>query len=292
MTDRQGFATVVGRPNAGKSTLVNALVGQKVAIISPAANTTRHAIRGIVRRDGLELVLVDTPGLHKPRTLLGQRLDEIARDALDGVDVVLLIIAADQPIGSGDRRVAADAASARRPIVVVVTKTDRVDADTVALRLTEAAALVDAAAIVPVSAHAGFQLDTLVAVVADLLPEGPAMFPDGQATDMPLELRLAEAVREAALDGVRDELPHSIAVTVDELDLDPPTARVYVTIHVERDSQKAIVIGARGSRMKAVGTTARADVEAILGRSVYLDVHVRVAKDWQRDPKALRRLGL
>ncbi|MGO1316978.1 MAG: GTPase Era [Cellulomonadaceae bacterium] len=297
---RSGFACLVGRPNAGKSTLTNALVGQKVAITSDRPQTTRHTIRGIVHRPDAQLVLVDTPGLHRPRTLLGERLNDLVRETLAEVDVIVFCIPADQRIGPGDRFIAAQLADLRRsrrrpPVVVAVTKTDTVPR----ARVTEHLLAVDALGpwddIVPVSAVDGFQVGELADVLVGHLPEGPDLYPDGELTDEPEAVMVAELVREAALEGVRDELPHSLAVVVDEIVPrgEGPDALVDVRVNlfVERPSQKAIVIGRGGARLRQVGTEARRGIEKLLGSRVYLDLHVKVAKDWQRDPKQLGRLG-
>ena len=293
---RSGFACFVGRPNVGKSTLLNAIVGSKIAITSPKPQTTRRAVRGIVTRPDAQLVIVDTPGLHKPRTLLGERLDDLVRSVWSDVDVVGLCIPADQDIGPGDRRIAADltARIGRTPVVGIVTKTDLVPRDRVAAQLSAVSELRDFAEIVPVSAAAGDQVDLLTDLLVAQLPRGPVLYPDGELTDEPIETRIAELVREAALDGVRDELPHSLAAVVTEMG--PRAGRdnltdVFVTIYVERDSQKPIVLGRGGGRLKAVGQRARRGVEELLGGRVYLDLHVTVAKDWQRDPRQLRKLG-
>lgn len=302
---RSGFVCIVGRPNAGKSTLTNALVGQKVAITSGRPQTTRHVIRGIVHRPDAQVVLVDTPGLHRPRTLLGERLNDLVRDTLSEVDVVVFCLPADQRVGPGDRWIAqqlADLARGRAgtPVVAVATKADTVPKGRLAEHLLAIAALGDWADVVPVSAVEGYQVDTLVDVLVSHLEPGPALYPDGELTDEPEVVMVAELVREAALEGVRDELPHSLAVVVDEItprpgrdgtDGQPPFLDVRVQLFVERDSQKAIVIGKGGSRLREVGSTARRGIEALLGARVYLDLHVKVAKDWQRDPKQLRRLG-
>lgn len=299
---RSGFACVVGRPNAGKSTLTNALVGQKVAITSGRPQTTRHVIRGIVHRPDAQLVLVDTPGLHRPRTLLGERLNEMVLATLGEVDVVVFCVPADQRVGPGDRFIAEQVGrlgpvAARTPVVVVATKADLVGKARLAEHLLALAELGDWADIVPVSAVDGYQVDTLVDVLVGHLPPGPALYPDGELTDEPEHVMVAELVREAALEGVRDELPHSLAVVVEEIvpregrDAERPLLDVRVTLFVERDSQKAIVIGKGGSRLRDVGSRARHGIEALLGARVYLDLHVKVAKDWQRDPKQLHRLG-
>ena len=292
---RAGFACFVGRPNVGKSTLTNTLVGSKIAITSTQPQTTRHAVRGIVHRQGSQLIVVDTPGLHKPRTLLGERLDDLVLSTLTEVDVIGFLVPADEPVGSGDRYIADQLATVARrtPVVAVVTKTDLVHRDRVAERLVEISQLGEWADIVPVSAATGFQMELLADLFTAQLPESPPLYPAGELTDEPDTRLIGELVREAALDGVRDELPHSIAVQVEEMipHEDRELLEIHVYLYVERPSQKAIVIGTRGSRLKQVGSRAREQIEALLGTHVYLDVHVKVAKDWQRDPKQLRRLG-
>ncbi|AEG44710.1 GTPase Era [Isoptericola variabilis] len=308
---RSGFACLVGRPNVGKSTLTNALVGEKVAIMSARPQTTRHTIRGIVHREDAQLVLVDTPGLHRPRTLLGERLNELVKETLGEVDVVAFCLPADQKIGPGDRFIMNQLAplmEGRRavPVVAVVTKADLVDRGRLAEHLIAVDQLArsvdrDFSAIVPVSARDGYQVDELTEVLVAHLPEGPDLYPGGELTDEPEQVMVAELVREAALEGVRDELPHSLAVVVEEIVERegtgepsagrPPMLDVRVNLFVERESQKAIVIGRGGSRLREVGTTARRGIERLLGTRVYLDLHVKVAKDWQRDPKQLQRLG-
>ena len=294
---RSGFACFVGRPNAGKSTLTNALTGTKVAITSSRPQTTRHAVKGIVSRPDAQLVLVDTPGLHKPRTLLGQRLNDIVRETYAGVDVVCFCVTADDKIGPGDRFIAAELAALSTPVIAVVTKTDKASKQQVGEQLLAVSQLGDWAEIVPTSAVSDFQVQLLADLLVRRLPEGPVLYPDGELTDEPEQVLIGELVREAALEGVRDELPHSIAVTVEEMRLredrpdDRPLLDVYATLHVERDSQKAIVLGTGGARLKGVGTTARHQIEALLGMRVYLDLRVSVAKDWQKDPKQLKKLG-
>lgn len=303
---RSGLACFVGRPNAGKSTLTNAIVGTKVAITSSRPQTTRHVVRGILTRPEAQLVILDTPGLHKPKTLLGERLNDLVREAWSTVDIAALCVSADAPVGTGDAYVATELARARgggrRSTFAVVTKTDLVSPSQVAQRLAEVAELgvtagLDWAEIVPVSALTGDNVDLLTRLLIDRLPVGPALYPDGEATDEPEETLVAELIREAALEGVTDEVPHSIAVVVDEMAMredrpeDRPLLDVYAVIYVERDSQKAIVIGKGGARLKEVGTKARRGIEALLGTPVYLDLRVKVAKDWQRNPKHLRRLG-
>ncbi|MBM9467314.1 GTPase Era [Nakamurella sp. YIM 132084] len=296
---RSGFACFVGRPNVGKSTLLNAVVGSKIAITSDKPQTTRRAIRGIVTRPDAQLVIVDTPGMHKPRTLLGERLGDLIRSVWSDVDVVGFCVPADEPIGPGDRRIAADLTkeAPRSPVVGIVTKTDRARPEQVAAQLQALAQLREFAHVVPVSATAGTQVDVVTDLLIDCLPPGPRFYPDAELTDEPVETLIAELVREAALDGVREELPHSVAVVVDEMGPRerepgrPPLTDVYATIFVERDSQKAIILGSKGSRLSRIGTRARPGIEALVGTKVYLDLHVTVAKEWQRDPKQLRRLG-
>ncbi len=300
---RSGFACFVGRPNAGKSTLTNALVGTKVAITSGRPQTTRHTVRGIVHRPDAQLVLVDTPGLHKPRTLLGQRLNDLVRTTWAEVDIIGFCLPADQKVGPGDRFIAKELAEVRKtPKVAIVTKTDLVDKKTLAEQLLAVQRMAadsgfEWAEIIPVSAVSGDQVELAADLLAGLLPEGPPLYPGGELTDEPEQIMAAELIREAALEGVRDELPHSLAVVIEEMipredrPADKPLLDVHAYLYVERPSQKAIVIGAKGSRLKDVGTRARRQIEALLGTPVYLDLHVKVAKDWQRDPKQLRRLG-
>ena len=303
MTDhRSGFACFIGRPNAGKSTLMNALVGSKVAITSPKPQTTRHTIRGIVHRPDAQLIIIDTPGLHRPRTLLGERLNDLVRSTWAEVDVIGFCIAADERPGPGDRYILGEIAGLKRPIVGIVTKSDALAHEAMpeqlmAMQSAAESAGVELADIVPVSALSGDNVGELVDVLVSHLPAGPMLYPEGDITDEPEETLISELIREAALEGVRDELPHSIAVTINEMGLvedrpaESPMLRIFAEIHVERDSQKGIMIGHRGERLRSVGTRARKQIEALLGTPVYLDLHVRVAKDWQRDPKQLRRLG-
>ena len=288
---RAGFACFVGRPNAGKSTLTNAIVGTKVAITSTRPQTTRHVVRGVLHRPDAQLVLVDTPGLHKPKTLLGERLNDLVRQTWSETDVVGLCIPADEKIGRGDRFIAGEVAGLKARVVAVVTKTDLVSRADLAAQLVAVSELAGFADVVPVSAVTGEGLDPLVEVLVSHLPESPRLYPEDMLTDEPEQVLIAELIREAALEGVRDELPHSIAVLVEEMLPEDGLTKIYADLYVERQSQKAIVIGARGARLKEVGTTARAAIEELLGTKVYLDLHVRVAKDWQRDPKQLRKLG-
>jgi GTP-binding protein Era len=274
---------------------MNALVGTKIAITSSRPQTTRRAIRGIVHRPDAQLIIVDTPGLHRPRTLLGERLDSLVRATLTEVDVIGFCVPADERIGPGDRYLAGELKTAgQTPVVAIVTKTDRVSRDRIAAQLQAVAGLGEWADVVPVSAVGQFQLDVLADVLVSHLPPGRPLYPDGDLTDEPEQQLVAELIREAILEGVRDELPHSIAVVVEEMA--PRAGRsdlidVHAMMYVERPSQKAIVIGAKGARLKDVGSRARLQIEALLGTRVYLDLRIKIAKDWQRDPKQLRRLG-
>lgn len=298
-----GFACIVGRPNVGKSTLTNALVGQKIAITSDRPQTTRHTIRGIVHRPDGQLILVDTPGVHRPRTLLGERLNALVSDTWSEVDVIVMCFPANEPIGPGDRFIAEQLALVPKvPKVAVVTKTDLMGKQAIGEQLLAVHQLgvevgIDWTHLVPVSAVEHDQVDLLSNLLLELLPEGPALYPDGDLTDEPEIIMIAELIREAALDGVRDELPHSIAVVVDEMALradrpaDRPLMDIYAILYLERESQKHIVIGKGGSRLKTVGTISRESISKLLGVPVFLDLRVKIAKDWQRDPKQLSRLG-
>jgi GTP-binding protein Era len=300
---RSGFASFVGRPNAGKSTLTNALVGSKVVITSSRPQTTRTVVRGIVHRPDAQLILVDTPGLHRPRTLLGERLNDLVTTTWAEVDVVAVCFPANEKIGPGDRFIVKELGKVRRTTkFAVVTKTDLVGPDQLGQHLLDVAALgveTDTVweEVVPVSAKSGDQVKLLEELLVAQLPEGPELYPEGELSDSPEEAIVAELIREAALEGVRDELPHSIAVLVEEMGLredrpaDRPLLDIHANLYVERSSQKGIIIGHQGSRLKEVGTAARAQIEALLGTPVYLDLHVKIAKDWQRDPKQLRKLG-
>ena len=293
----------VGRPNVGKSTLTNSLVGEKVVITSSKPQTTRRVVRGIVHRPGSQLVVLDTPGLHRPRTLLGERLNAEVRAAWSQVDVIAVCIPAEDPVGPGDRFIVAELAALPRVAkVAVVTKIDKVAPDKVAEQLVAVEELgrragVDWAHLVPVSAATGVQVKLLAELLGELVPESPPLYPRGELTDEPEQQLVAELIREAALQDVRDELPHSIAVVVEEMrpregrPQTRPLLDVHAYLYVERPSQKAIVLGPGGTRLRAVGARARTQIEALLGMQVYLDLHVSVAKDWQRDPRQLRKLG-
>lgn len=299
---KSGFACLVGRPNTGKSTLTNALVGQKVAITSSRPQTTRHTIRGVVNRPDAQLVLIDTPGVHRPRTLLGERLNESVKATFGEVDVIAMCLPADEEIGAGDHFIARIFADAKTPKIAVVTKIDRVDRKNVADKLLAVAQMAQElgfewAEIVPTSAMTNSQVGLVGDLLCSFLPEGPLLYPEGELTDEPEAVLVAELIREAALEGVHDELPHSLAVVVEEIvpredrPTEKPLTDVRAFLFVERDSQKAIVIGKKGERLKQVGTDARRAIEALLGTPIFLDLRVKVAKDWQSDPKALARLG-
>ena len=289
---RSGFVAVVGRPNVGKSTLVNALVGQKVAITSDKPQTTRSAIRGVLTRDDIQVVFIDTPGYHKPRTLLGERLNEIARAAWSDVDVALFVIDGAGGVGAGDEKVAGELTQAGVPIIAVVNKTDRASRAAVAAALTAATEFGDFDEFVPVSALTGDQVDLLRGLIVERMPAGPLYYPPGMTTDQPPPVFVADLVREKLLARVRDELPHSIAVvTEDYEERDDGLLEIHATVYVERESQKGIVIGKGGTNLKRAGTDAREELEFLFGRKVYLELRVKVEKDWQRRAYALERLG-
>jgi GTP-binding protein Era len=291
---KAGLVALVGRPNVGKSTMLNALLGRKLAIISDKPQTTRSVVRGVLQRPQGQAVLVDTPGLHKPRTLLGQRLNDLVRGTLAEVDLVCLLVDAAAGVGAGDRFLAAEVARVATTTLCVVNKADAASRAKMVAALQAAAGLGDWAEVVPVSARTGQQLDLLVELLFAHLPEGRPLYPDGHLTDEPEQHLVAELIREKALAMVRDELPHSVAVLVDELEPsadNPEVLVVRATLFVERASQKPIVLGRGGTVLREIGTRARAELEALLGTRVYLDLHVKVAKEWQRDPRQLARLG-
>ncbi len=291
---KSGLVALVGRPNVGKSTLLNAVLGQKLAIVSDKPQTTRSAVRGVLHRPEGQIVLVDTPGLHKPRTLLGQRLNDLVRGTLSEVDLVLQLVDAAAGVGAGDRFLAAELAKVPTPKLGVVNKMDAASRAKVAAALQATASLGDYAEIVPVSARDGTQLDLLVELILRHLPEGRPLYPEGHTSDEPEQHLVAELIREKALAVVRDELPHSVAVLVEEMGPDPEREDLLVIrafLFVERASQKPIVLGKGGSVLRDIGTRARAELEALFGTQVYLDLRVKVAKEWQRDPRQLSRLG-
>jgi GTPase len=301
---KSGFVGFVGRPNAGKSTLTNALVGTKIAIASSKPQTTRHAVRGIVNTDDAQLIVIDTPGLHKPRTLLGERLNDLVRETWSEVDVIGVCLPADQRIGPGDTYLVAEIAKLpRRPkLVALATKVDLVSKTRLAEHLLKIASLeteldIQWASIIPVSAVTNDQVDVVAAELVKLLPEGPQYYPDGEITDEPTETMIAELIREASLEGINDELPHSLMVVIEEMGERPgrpegkPLLDIFASMVVERDSQKGIIIGHKGERLKEVGTAARLQIAELVGMPVHLDLRVKVLKDWQRNPKYLNRLG-
>jgi GTP-binding protein Era len=296
---RSGFVSFVGRPNVGKSTLTNALVGEKVAITSSKPQTTRNAIRGVVHTPGGQVIIVDTPGMHRPRTLLGERLNSVVQATLGDVDVIGFCVPADEKIGPGDRYINEQLdAFPRAKKVAIVTKIDATSRTAVAQQLLAINELRDWDAVIPVSAFLNaadnrIQLDVLLAELVSLLPVGPALYADDATTDETLEHRVAELIREAALEGVSDELPHSLAVTIDDMVErdDKELLEIYANLWVERDSQKGIIIGHKGERLQEVGARARAAIEPLVGKQVFLSMRVKVAKEWQRDPKQLGRFG-
>ncbi|MEO8476845.1 MAG: GTPase Era [Actinomycetota bacterium] len=289
---RSGIVAVVGRPNVGKSTLGNSLVGQKVAIVSDKPQTTRADIRAILTTDDAQVVFTDTPGFHKPRTLLGSRLNELVADAVDGVDVVVMVVDGSAGVGRGDAFVyERQVASSHAARFCVVNKEDAFARVKMLPQLEAAQALGEWDEIVPVSAARGDGVDGLRELIIARLPEGLALFPEGEVTDQPVETRVAELIREQALHVTREEVPHSVAIEIDEMEREGDLTRIHASIVVERDSQKGILIGKAGATLKTIGTNARAGIELLLGTKVYLDLHVKVMKEWQRDPKALNRLG-
>ncbi|HEX4442231.1 MAG TPA: GTPase Era [Galbitalea sp.] len=291
---RAGFVSFVGRPNVGKSTLTNALVGEKVAITSSKPQTTRRAIRGIVHQPTGQLIIVDTPGMHRPRTLLGERLNTIVQDTLAEVDIIGLCVPANEKLGPGDRYINEQLDRfPRAKKVAIVTKVDATSRPSVAEQLQAVSALREWDAIIPISALTNIQLDVLARELIALLPESEPLYPSDAVTDEGLEARISELIREAALEGVQDELPHSIAVTIDDMAEreDREIVDIYANLFVERDSQKGIIIGHRGERLQEVGARARTQIEALVGKQVFLSLRVKVAKEWQRDPKQLGRLG-
>lgn len=297
---RSGFVAIVGRPNVGKSTLINALVGSKIAITSHHPNTTRLAIRGIVHRPDYQAVLVDTPGVHKPKTLLGHRLNQVVDQSMDSVDIVLMCIPADETSGAGDVFIAQEIAKhSKAEKFAVITKTDLISKEKLAARLLGIMELAKGFTwdeIIPVSAAIHDQVDLLNELIGKNLPQGPAYYPEGTNSDQAIEALICELIREAALQDVRQELPHSIVVTIDEFGEreekgSRPFYDIHATVHVERDSQRAILLGHQGSRLKEIGIRARADIERTLGAKIFLGLHIKVSKEWQKDPKLLERLG-
>jgi GTPase len=295
---RSGMIALCGRPNVGKSTLLNRMVGEKVAIVTRVPGTTRNAIRGVVTREDAQLVFLDTPGLAKPRTLLATRLNDLVRDTWEGVDLICFLVDVADGIGRGDEFLASELARTSTPVVAVANKVDRVrDKNQLLPELDRLSRLLgerEFVEVVPVSAADGDNVDRLLDVLVEHLPEGPRLFPTGRTSDQPEAQLAAEIVREKLIARTADELPHSIAVTVDEIrpsDDHDDLVEVDAVIHVERDSQKGIVIGRGGQRLKEAASDARRELEVLLGARVFLTTHVKVAKEWQRDPKQLGRLG-
>ncbi|WP_290221085.1 GTPase Era [Corynebacterium atrinae] len=294
---RSGFVSFVGRPNTGKSTLTNALVGEKIAITADQPETTRHPIRGLVHREDAQIIVVDTPGLHRPRTLLGERLNEVVKETYADVDLIGLTIPADEKIGPGDRWILDNVrkVAPNTPIVGIVTKIDKVSKDQVGAQLMALHELLGGdSEVVPVSAEDGTQVDVLAEVIASLLPEGPKLYPDDHLTDEGQEMRIAELIREAALDGLKDELPHSVAVEVDEIlpnEERPDVLDIHAILYLEREGQKDIIKGKNGRRFGRIIHNSRQGIIKLLGQNVYLDLRIKVLKNWQSDPKSLGRLG-
>ena len=292
MTTRSGFLSFVGRPNVGKSTLMNALIGEKVAITSSKPQTTRKTIRGIVTREAGQLIIVDTPGLHRPRTLLGERLNALVETTLGDVDVIGMCLPADEPIGKGDRFILEQLARyPRAKVVAIVTKTDRVSSTQVLNKLAEVGELRDWTLVIPVSAERRDGVDEFIAALIPLMQESPLLYPENAVSDESVESRIPEIVREAVLEELSDELPHSLAATLTDIVREGTRTKVFVSLIVERDSQKGIIIGKRGAMLRLIGERSRPTIEKLLGTKVYLDLHVTIAKEWQRDPKALGKLG-
>ncbi|OFT85113.1 GTPase Era [Corynebacterium sp. HMSC29G08] len=294
---RSGFVAFVGRPNTGKSTLTNALVGEKIAIMADQPETTRHPIRGIVNRDDAQVIVVDTPGIHRPRTLLGERLNDVVRDTYADVDVIGFTVPADEKLGPGDRFIYEQIReiSPKAPVVGIVTKLDKTSKDAVGERLIELHEMLGPdSEVVPVSATEQVQLDVLLDVLISQLPEGPRFYPQDHVTDEDMETRIAELIREEALKGLREELPHSVAVQVDEMVPDPENPErtmIYAVVYLERPGQKRILEGPDGRRLSGITHRARRQIMELTGTNVYLDLRMKVLKNWQSDPKALGRLG-
>ena len=291
---KSGFVTLVGRPNAGKSTLINAVVGHKVAITSNTAQTTRHRFRAIVTREDMQVIMVDTPGLHKPHDALGEELNTSAIMAMEDVDVIAFLVDASKPIGRGDEWVAAQVRAVRHARkILVITKADLVDKDVIISQLEAARALGRWDDEVVLSSKSGFNVDGFEHAVSCWLPEGPKWFPDDMDTDQPFEVLVAEFIREKILRSFRDEVPHSIGVIADQIEYErrKDMYKIYAVVYVERDSQKGIIIGKGGSAIKQIGIEARQDLEQLLGCKVFLDLQVKVKKNWRRDLNQIRRFG-
>ena len=294
---KSGFVAIVGRPNTGKSTLVNALVGTKIVITSHHPNTTRNPIRGIINREKYQMIVVDTPGMHKPKTVLGTRLNSMVNENIQSNDAVLLCLPADEEIGSGDEYIAKQI-KGNQKVFLVVTKVDKISKSDLAIRLiavNEFALRLNLqdAEIIPVSAKNLDQTELLLELLSEHLPDSPALYPTDINTDQAQELMFADLIREAAIEELYEELPHSVMVTIEEMGErdDGKIFDISATLHVERDSQKGIIIGPQGSKLKSIGTLARKSIENLVGMQVFLQIHVKVSKEWQKDPKLLAKLG-
>ena len=293
---RAGFVAVVGRPNVGKSTLVNALVGKKIVITSRHPNTTRNPIRGIITRDNYQIIVVDTPGVHKPKTLLGNRLNEMVVENIDGVDVAVLCLPVDEPIGAGDEYVIRQIEKSK--IIIALTKVDLASKESVVAKLAEIDEFTKKLSfnyeeVIPISAKKNQQIEILESEISKRLSESPQLYPSDMDTDQANEMIVSEFIREAAIEGTFQEVPHSIVITIEELKKreNKDLIDVRATIHVERDSQKPMLIGKQGSKLKEIGTKARMEIENYLNSKVFLSLHVKVSKDWQKDPKSLAKFG-
>lgn len=293
---RAGFVAVVGRPNVGKSTLVNALVGKKIVITSRHPNTTRNPIRGIITRDNYQIIVVDTPGVHKPKTLLGNRLNEMVVENIDGVDVAVLCLPVDEPIGAGDEYVIRQIEKSK--IIIALTKVDLASKESVVAKLAEIDEFTKKLSfnyeeVIPISARKNQQIEILESEISKRLSDSPQLYPSDMDTDQANEMIVSEFIREAAIEGTFQEVPHSIVITIEELKKreNKDLIDVRATIHVERDSQKPMLIGKQGSKLKEIGTKARIEIENYLNSKVYLSLHVKVSKDWQKDPKSLAKFG-
>ena len=297
MTDfRAGFVAIVGRPNVGKSTLVNALVGKKIVITSRHPNTTRNPIRGIITKDNYQIIVVDTPGVHKPKTLLGNRLNEMVAENIDGVDIAVLCLPVDESIGAGDEYVIRQIENSK--IIIALTKVDLASKESIVAKLAEINEFTKKLSfnyeeVIPISAKKNQQIEILESEISKRLSVSPQLYPSEMDTDQANELIVSEFIREAAIEGTFQEVPHSIVVTIEELKKreNKDLIDVRATIHVERDSQKPMLIGKQGSKLKEVGTKARIEIENYLGSKIYLSLHVKVSKDWQKDPKSLAKFG-
>jgi len=294
---KAGFVAIVGRPNTGKSTLINALVGTKIVITSHHPNTTRNPIRGIINKENFQMIVVDTPGMHKPKNALGNRLNSMVSENIDSTDAVVICMPANEEIGAGDEYIAKQV-KGQMPIFLVVTKVDTVSKSDLAAKLVKVSEFTERinlsrAEIVPISAKNLDQTDLLLDLLSQKLPESPALYPTDITTDQAEELMFADLIREAAIEELYEELPHSVMVTIDEMS-EREGGKIFdinATLHVERDSQKGIIIGPQGSKLKAIGTLARKSIENLVGMQVFLQIHVKVSKEWQKDPKLLARLG-